>query len=73
MDVKTLRDLTVEELIEKEKEMKRELFNLRFQAVTGRMENPSRVRGVRREIAQIKTVYSEKRSGKTGGKTGEKK
>jgi large subunit ribosomal protein L29 len=72
MDVKTLRDLTAEELAEKEKEMKRELFNLRFQAVTGRMENPNRLRLVRREIAQIKTVYSEKRSGKSGGKTEER-
>ena len=72
MDVKALRDLTAEELVDKEKEMKRELFNLRFQAVTGRMENPNRLRLVRREIAQIKTVYSEKRSGKTGGKTEER-
>ena len=72
MDVKALRDLTADELIDKEKEMKRELFNLRFQAVTGRMENPNRLRLVRREIAQIKTVYSEKRSGKTDGKMGEK-
>lgn len=70
MDLKVLRDLTPEELQEKIKELKRELFNLRFQAVAGRVENPSRMRRVRRDIAQAKTVVTEKRSEATAAKSG---
>jgi large subunit ribosomal protein L29 len=71
MDLEPMKDLTPEELIEKEKELKRELFNLRFQAVSGRVENPSRQRQVRREIAQLKTVYREKVRG-AATRSGEK-
>ena len=61
MDPKELRDLSVEDLTQKERELKKELLNLRFQSGTGRVENPSRLRQARREIAQVKTVHREKR------------
>lgn len=60
MDTKTLRNLDPMELEDKEKELKKELFNLRFQHVTGRLENPARLRTARRELARVRTIYLEK-------------
>tara|TARA_B100001971_G_C18226592_1_gene560907 strand:+ start:683 stop:898 length:216 start_codon:yes stop_codon:yes gene_type:complete len=60
MDAKTLRNLEPLELEDKEKELKKELFNLRFQHVTGRLENPARIRSARRELARVRTIYFEK-------------
>jgi len=57
------RKLTVEELALKEKELRKELFNLRYQLLSGRIENPQRIKAARREIARIKTVLSEKQPG----------
>lgn len=51
---------TDDQLSEQLGELKREQFNLRFQAATGQLEKPSRVREVRRTIAQIKTLQSER-------------
>lgn len=56
MDVKELAQLTTEELAEKEKQLRQELFNLRFQMGTGRLENPMLVRKAKRDIARIKTI-----------------
>lgn len=58
--MKELLDLTPEELIEKEKQLRKELFNLRFQQASGRVENPARIKQVRRDIARVKTVYRAK-------------
>ncbi len=55
-----LRALTIDELRLKELEMKKELFNLRFQKATGEIENPKRIYFVRKDIARIKTVIREK-------------
>lgn len=55
-----LKEMTNEELLDKEGELKNELFNLRFQAASGQIENPMRIRAVRKEIARIKTVLREK-------------
>lgn len=55
MDTKELRDLTIEELVEMEKNLRKELFNLRFQSVSGHVENPCRIREVRRDIARVMT------------------
>ena len=60
MDIKTLRNLDPMELEDKEKELKKELFNLRFQHVTGRLESPARLRSARRELARVRTIYIEK-------------
>ena len=53
---------TEDQLSEQLAELKREQFNLRFQAATNQLEKPSRVREVRRTIAQIKTLQSERAS-----------
>ena len=55
-----LRDRTDDQLVEQLAELKREQFNLRFQAATNQLEKPSRVREVRRTIAQIKTLQNER-------------
>ncbi|MBI5182088.1 MAG: 50S ribosomal protein L29 [Nitrospirae bacterium] len=60
MKAKELRDLTMEELFSKEKELKKEYFNLRFQLASGRIESPARFTQVRRDIARLKTIMKEK-------------
>lgn len=60
MRVKDIRDLTSDELERKLRSLKEELFNLRFQLATGQLDNPMRVREVRRTIAQVKTVLRER-------------
>ncbi|HEV2174298.1 MAG TPA: 50S ribosomal protein L29 [Nitrospira sp.] len=59
MDLKELRQLSGEELSEKTKQLTQELFNLRFQLGTGRLENPMQIRKTKRSIAQLKTVLRE--------------
>ena len=51
-----LKGLSTAELVEKEKELKQELFNLRFQLATGQLEGTARIREVRKQIARIKTA-----------------
>jgi len=58
-----LRELTLEELKEEEMKLRKELFNLRFQKVTGELENPMRIRQVKREIARVLTIMREKLKG----------
>ena len=60
-----LRGLGEEELVTRLKEAKEELFNLRFQAATGQLENHGRLRQVRREIARIYTIMRERELGIT--------
>ncbi|MCL2165693.1 MAG: 50S ribosomal protein L29 [Clostridiales bacterium] len=59
MKAKAIREMTSDELSMKEKELKEELFNLRFQFATGQLENPMRLREVRKDIARTKTVIRE--------------
>jgi len=68
-----LRDLSPTDLAGKLAEAKEELFNLRFQAATGQLENHGRLRTVRRDIARIYTVLRERELGITepGGDQGE--
>ena len=56
------RDLSEEELVQKEKELKEELFNLRFQHATGQLENIMRIKATKRDIARLKTVMNETRA-----------
>ena len=56
MDLKDLRQMTGAELSEKAKQLTQELFNLRFQLGTGRLENPMQIRKTKRTIAQVKTI-----------------
>jgi large subunit ribosomal protein L29 len=56
-----LRHMTVDQLDDELIKLKKERFNLRFQRATGQLENTSRVREVRRDIARIRTVTRQKR------------
>ena len=58
-----LRELTNEELTDRLRESKEELFNLRFQMATGQLHNNRRLRTVRREIARVYTVLRERELG----------
>ncbi|NTY58449.1 50S ribosomal protein L29 [Mycolicibacterium sphagni] len=66
-----LRELTEEELTDKLRESKEELFNLRFQMATGQLDNNRRLRTVRQEIARIYTVLRERELGLASGPAGE--
>lgn len=58
-DLKELRQLNEVELAQKEKQLRQELFNLRFQFGTGRLENPMQIRKTKRTIARVKTIMRE--------------
>ena len=57
-----LRAMTVDQLDDEALKLKKERFNLRFQRATGQLENSSRVRVVRRDIARVKTIAQQKRA-----------
>jgi large subunit ribosomal protein L29 len=59
---KELRELSREELLEKEKDLNQELFNLRFQKATGQLGNTAMLGKTRRELARVKTVLRESKS-----------
>ena len=54
--VQELNGLTTEQLLNREKELKEQLFNLRFQLATGQLENTASLKKVRKDIARVKTV-----------------
>ena len=60
MELKKMRELTEVELNTDLDKMKKELFNLRFQHVTGQLENPVKMRELKRDIARVKTIIREK-------------
>ena len=60
MELKELRAMAEAELAEKEGQLKQELFNLRFQLATGRIENPTRIRQSRRDLARVKTLLRQR-------------
>ena len=62
MKIKELKTKSEEELIAELNNLKKESFNLRFQQATGQLENTSRVRQVRRAVARVKTLLSEKKT-----------
>jgi large subunit ribosomal protein L29 len=66
MKAEEARHLTPDQLDEQLAKLKKEQFNLRFQRASGQLENTSRVRAVRRDIARIKTVQTQKRNGQDG-------
>ena len=65
-----LRELTEEELAERLRESKEELFNLRFQIATGQLNNNRRLRTVRQQIARVYTVLRERELGLASGPDG---
>jgi len=66
-----LRDLTVDELEEKLVELKRKLFNVRFQVATGQQDNTAALNATRKDIARVKTVLREMELGITQAPEGE--
>jgi large subunit ribosomal protein L29 len=61
MKANELRNMTADELQKKDRELVQELFNLRFQHHTGRLENSSRISDVKKDIARVKTILQGKR------------
>ena len=59
-----LRQMTVDQLDDEALKLKKERFNLRFQRATGQLENTSRMKEARRDIARIKTIAAQKRAKK---------
>ena len=64
MEMNKYRQMTDVELSSELEKMKKELFNLRFQHVTGQLENPVKMREVKRDIARVKTIIREKEMAK---------
>jgi len=62
MKASELRDQTVEDLREKERDLSEQLFALRLQKVTGQLEKPARVRQVRKDLARVLTLLHEKQA-----------
>ncbi len=60
MKANELRKLSVEELVKREKELKEELFNLRFQLAVGQLANPQKISECRKDIARVKTLIRER-------------
>ena len=67
MKAKDLRELSIEDLLAKEKDLSEELFNLKFQHGIRALENPAKLKVIGREIARIKTVANEKRKEQAAG------
>ncbi len=68
LDVKELQQLGADELVDREKQLSQELFNLRFQFGSGRLENPMQIRKAKRDIARVKTVLRQVKSRAEGAK-----
>ena len=69
MNAKEVRELTLDQLDDQLLALKKEQFNLRFQRASGQLENTSRVRVVRRDIARIKTIARQKQAGAASAKS----
>ncbi len=61
MKVNDLKEMTMEELDQHVLDIKREQFNLRLQQVSGQLENPARMKHLRRTVARIKTIQNNKK------------
>jgi large subunit ribosomal protein L29 len=70
MKAEELRDLSAEALAGKANELQEELFNLRFQLATGQIENVSRIRTIRRDLARVKTIQRERELGRVHSPSG---
>ena len=60
MELNKIREMTEGELAAELEKMKKDLFNLRFQHVTGQLENPLKMKETKRDIARVKTIIREK-------------
>ena len=66
MKAQEVRELTEKERLEKAGDLCQEYFNLRFQLATGKIENPSRLKYIRRDIARLKTILDESGNKESG-------
>jgi large subunit ribosomal protein L29 len=64
MKAKELRDLTPEELTKRQKDLKEEVFNLRFRHSTGQLDNTSRMKIIKKDLARVMAVLHEKAQGR---------
>ena len=60
MKAKEIRDLSYDELVKKEKDLKSELFNLRFRLATGQLDNPMAIKDCKRDMARVKTIIRQR-------------
>ena len=67
MELKKIREMSEAELNAELSKMKKDLFNLRFQHVTGQLENPIKMRETKRDIARVKTIIREMELAKVQG------
>ena len=61
MKVKEIKEMTMEELDQQLEEIKKEQFNLQLQQVSGQLENPARIKELRRSVARIRTIQNQKK------------
>ena len=73
MRARELHELSIDELHQKEHDLKAELFNLRFQRATGQLENLMRLTHVKRDIARVETVLRERAGKESNEKGGDEK
>ena len=66
MKAQDVRAMTLDQIDDEVLKLKKEQFNLRFQRATGQLENTSRVRVIRRDVARLKTIAAQKRAGAPG-------
>ena len=66
MRAREVRELSADEIAQKERELAEEIFRLRMRKSTGQLENPMRLRLLRRDLARIKTIQQERIAKKTG-------
>ena len=68
MKIKEIRELSTDELSGRKRELRQEVFNLRMQQASGQMEKPSRLKDIRKEVARIETIISERANQKAAVK-----
>ena len=60
MKIKEIKELTKDELVARKRELRQESFHLRLQQQSGQLEKPSQIRAIRREVARVETVLTQK-------------
>jgi large subunit ribosomal protein L29 len=66
MKAAKMRDMSKEDLLLEEVELRKQMFKLRFQTATGQLQNASKIRGVRRDIARVLTILGEMETARQG-------
>ena len=69
MKAEELRELSADDLVSKEEELREQMFKLRFQEAIGQLDNPFKIREARRDIARVKTILKQKGGGDAPAET----